>query len=79
MVLPFTPLFNFAPDEVCRFGFAETAGSFASKTPNLFEKTDLAGNVATAEVGSYPAVSPLPGDIIFDYVVGRFVFCCAVC
>jgi len=48
-------LFDFAPDEACRFGCAKTASRTGS--------TDLTGGVAAAEVGSYPAFSPLPDHL----------------
>ena len=53
----------------------ERAGSFAyGKTAAWFpiKSRDLADGVAAAEVGSYPAISPLP-------ITGRYTFCCAFC
>ena len=60
-------LFDFAPDEVCLFPASPEKGEevlpLAKLLPLPVRNRYLAGIVANAEVGFYPAFSPLPDHL----------------
>jgi len=60
---PPSRIFDFAPDEACRFPASPENGGEVLPAAKLLPKSNknryLSGIVANAEVGSYPAFSPL--------------------
>jgi len=64
---PPSRIFDFAPDEACRFPASPENGKedlpAAKLLPKSNKNRNLSDVVTNAEVGSYPAFSPLPDHL----------------